>query len=219
MRRRPRLTEAERLSIANERAEGVPLQLLADRYGVSRMSIYNVLNRDLGQQVGDRPSSRIIGVRLSERELTGFDAALARRGITHRPDAMRCLMQAADKLLQPDGAMNDRLGEMNAELKRVGSNVNLIARALNEARLRGEPAAFTEDSQGTMRELVGLVLGMAGEIQVMWSARLDTLGQEVDRALASLASGDVGGWGTVQGEAGEQGEAGCESRCVHLAPR
>ena len=88
---RRRLTETERLSIAREWAEGVPAQALAERYGVSRMSIYNAVNRGKArQETGNRPL-RMLGVRLSERELMGFDAALTRRGITRRQDAMRRL--------------------------------------------------------------------------------------------------------------------------------
>jgi hypothetical protein len=40
-------------------------------------------------------------MRVTDRDLRGFDAALARRGIAHGSDALRCLILAADDILRP----------------------------------------------------------------------------------------------------------------------
>ncbi|SER05044.1 hypothetical protein [Thalassovita taeanensis] len=102
MSRGRRLTETECLSITRERSRGVAAAELAARYDVSLKSIYNAANHASERQVANASRSRVVGIRVSERDLKGFDAALGRRGIAHRSDAMRRLMLAADDILRPD---------------------------------------------------------------------------------------------------------------------
>ena len=157
MSRNRRLTENERLGIARERAEGVPVQAPAARHGVSRVSIYNAVHHGSERQAANRSRSRVIGIRVSDRDLQGFDTALARRGIVHRSDALRCLMLAADDLLRPDAAMTEELRAMSAALNRAGNNVNQVARWLNEAKLKGKPLLYGAKSHAGIRDLAGLV--------------------------------------------------------------
>jgi len=187
MPRARRLTENERLSIAKARAEGVSVRELATRYGVSRVSIYNASTHGTERQEANVSRSRVIGIRVSARDLRGFDAALGRRGIAHRSDAMRRLMLAADDILRPDEDMTEELRRMSAALNRIGNNVNQVARRLNEAKVRGERPPYTAASHAEIRELAGLVFDMADQIQEMFRARRRALDLDVTKALAGLA--------------------------------
>jgi hypothetical protein len=186
MPRARRLTENERLSIAKARAEGIPVRELATRYGVSRVSIYNASNHGTERQEANASRSRVIGIRVSSRDLRGFDAALGRRGIAHRSDAMRRLMLAADDILRPDEEMTEELRTMSAALNRVGNNVNQIARRLNEAKLKGERLPYTPASHAEISDLAMLVFDLADQIQEMFRARRRVLDLEVTKALAGL---------------------------------
>ncbi|OAN71702.1 hypothetical protein A8B83_11460 [Rhodobacteraceae bacterium EhC02] len=188
MPRARRLTEKERLSIAKAHAEGVPVRELATRYGVSRVSIYNASNHGTERQEANASRSRVIGIRVSARDLRGFDAVLGRRGIAHRSDAMRRLMLAADNILRPDEVMAEELRTMSAALNRVGNNVNQVARRLNEAKVRGELPPYTAASHAEIRELAGLVFDMADQIQQLFRARRRALDLDVTNALAGLAT-------------------------------
>jgi hypothetical protein len=187
MSRGRRLTETERLSIAEERLQGVAASDLATRYGVSLKSVYNAANHAVDRQSANGSRPKVIGVRVSTRELQRFDAALARRGIAHRSDAIRCLMLAADDLLRPDEHMMDELRGISAALNRVGNNVNQVARRLNEAKLKGERLPYTPASHAEIRDLAVLVFDMADQIQEMFRARRRELDLEVTKALAGLA--------------------------------
>ena len=187
MPRARRLTETERLSIAKARAEGVPVRELATRFGVSRVSIYNASNHGTERQEANVSRSRVIGIRVSARDLRGFDAALGRRGIAHRSDAMRRLMLAADDILRPDEEMTEELRTMSAALNRVGNNVNQVARRLNEAKVRGERPPYTAASHAEFRELAGLIFDMADQIQQLFRGRRRALNLDVTKALAGLA--------------------------------
>jgi len=188
MPRARRLTEIERLSIAKERAAGVAVQELAARYGISRVSIYNAANHGKERQEANASRSRVVGIRVSDRDLHGFDAALSRLGIAHRSDAMRRLMLAASDILRPDDTMTEELRSMSAALNRVGNNVNQVARRLNEAKVRGERPPYTAANHAEIRELAGLVLDMADQIQELFRARRRALDLDVTKALAGLIS-------------------------------
>ena len=187
MSRGRRLTETERLNIAQERLQGVAAGDLATRYGVSLKSVYNAANHAADRQTANGSRPKVIGVRVSPKELQRFDAALARHGVLHRSDALRCLILAADDILRPDEGMTDELRGLSAALNRVGNNVNQVARRLNEAKLKGERLPYTPASHAEIRDLAVLVFDMADQIQEMFRGRRRALDIEVTKALAGLA--------------------------------
>ncbi len=187
MSRGRRLTETERLNIAQERLQGVAAGDLATRYGVSLKSVYNAANHAADRQTANGSRPKVIGVRVSPKELQRFDAALARHGVVHRSDALRCLILAADDILRPDEGMTDELRGLSAALNRVGNNVNQVARRLNEAKIKGERLPYTAASHAEIRDLAVLVFDMADQIQEMFRGRRRALDLEVTKALVGLA--------------------------------
>ena len=181
-----RLTDQERRQIVRERAKGVAVRDLAIALKVSPKTVYNVLNHGRSAVSANDSRTRVLTMRVTERDLRGFDAALSRRGIAHRSDAMRCLMLATDDLLRPDEGMTEELRALSAALNRVGNNVNQIARRLNEAKLKGERLPYTAASHAEIRDLAVLVFELADQIQEMFRARRRVLDLEVTRALAGL---------------------------------
>lgn len=187
MSRGRRLTETERLNIAQERLQGVAAGDLATRYGVSLKSVYNAANHAADRQTANGSRPKVIGVRVSPKELQRFDAALARHGVVYRSDALRCLILAADDILRPDEGMTDELRGLSAALNRVGNNVNQVARRLNEAKIKGERLPYTAASHAEIRDLAVLVFDMADQIQEMFRGRRRVLDLEVTKALVGLA--------------------------------
>jgi hypothetical protein len=181
-----RLTDQERRQIVRERAKGVSVSAISAALKVSPKTVYNVLSRGRSAVSANDSRTRVLTMRVTDRDLRGFDAVLARRGIAHRSDAMRCLMLAADDLLRPDEGMTDELRGMSASLNRVGNNVNQVARRLNEAKLKGERLPYTPASHAEIRDLAVLVFDMADQIQEMLRVRRRTLDLEVSKALAGL---------------------------------
>lgn len=182
-----RLTDQERRQIVRERAKGVAVRDLAAALKVTPKTVYNVLGRGRSAVSANDSRTRVLTMRVTDRDLRGFDAALARRGIAHRSDAMRCLMLAADDLLRPDHDMTDELKGMSAALNRVGNNVNQVARRLNEAKLKGERPPYNAASHAEIRDLAVFVFDMADQIHEMFRARRRALDLEVSKALAGLA--------------------------------
>ena len=188
-----RLTDEERSKIVRERAKGVPASDLAVRFRVSPKTIYNVLSHGRSVKSANGSRSRVLTMRVSEADLRRFDAALSRRGIAHRSDAMRRLMLAAEGVFLPDDEMCDELRNLGAALNRVGNNVNQIARRLNEAKVRGERLSYPASSHRDVRALAGLVFDLADQVQEMSRARRSLLDLEISSALAGLAARDANG--------------------------
>jgi len=186
MRHHRKLTDDERRKIIAARARGTPAALLADRFDVSTRTIYNTLSRAKGAR--PRPTTTI-STRLSSRQLAGFQAALARRGITDQPAALRRLMDAADILLRPaDPVVLDHLQAWGAQVSNEGAAVNHIARKLNEAKLRGRPLPFTDDDLTTIRTFARGLAEFAEEFRILWGEQLAAKTREVDKALEGLAA-------------------------------
>jgi hypothetical protein len=182
-----RLTDRERRQIVRERAKGVSVRELAIALKVSPKTVYNVLRHGRSAVSANGSRTRVLTMRVTDRDLQSFDAALARRGIANRSDAMRRLMLAADDILRPDDATAEELRSMSAALNRVGNNVNQVARRLNEARLKGERLPYTTSNHAEIRELAGLVFDMADQIQELFRARRRSLDLQVTQALAGLS--------------------------------
>lgn len=186
MRHNRKLTDDERRQIIAARAGGTSAAVLAHRFGVSTRTIYNTLSRAKGPR---HALTRTISTRLSARQLTGFQAALERRGITDQPAALRRLFRAADILLRPvDPIVLDHLQAWGALVATEGAAINHIARKLNEAKLRGRPIPFTDDDMTTIRTFAGGLVEFAEEFRMLWQAEMAAKTREVDKALEGLGA-------------------------------
>jgi transposase-like protein len=189
MRHHRKLTDEERRQIIQARAGGASAANLARRFGVSPRTIYNTLNR--AQAAGPTPiRTRTVTTRVSDRDLTGFMAALAKRGITDRAAALRRLMETADKILMtPDPATAAMLNGWTAEIQTRGTAINLIARKLNEARLIGRSLPYSVDDEAAIRALMAFTFALIADFQGLWGARREAISREVDEALSGLKAG------------------------------
>ena len=186
MRHHRKLTNDERRQIIEAHAGGTSVAALARRFGVSSRTIYNTLIRAKGPCPGPTTT---ISTRLSARQLAGFQAALARRGINDQPAALRRLMGAADTLLRPaDPVVRDHLQAWGAQVATDGAAVNHIARKLNEAKLRGRPLPFTDDDMTTIRTFAGRLVECTEAFRILWEAQAAAKTRDVDKALEGLAA-------------------------------
>ncbi|WFE73310.1 helix-turn-helix domain-containing protein [Roseinatronobacter sp. S2] len=193
MRHHRKLTDEERRQIIEARGEGIPAVELARRFGVTPRTIYNTLNRAKAPRAARPARTKTVTMRVSDRDLTGFMTALAGRGITDRPAAMRRLIGTADKILMgPDPAMVARLNGWTAEIQTRGAAINQIARKLNEAKLRGHPLPYTDKDEAVMRAMMGLMVTFTTDFRALWGAKLEAMSQEVDEALSGLEAKRLG---------------------------
>ena len=129
--RHKRLTQNQRFAIVRKRAEGVPIEDLAREFGVTTRSIFYTLKADQSRKLNARVRSELVNVRLTPKELAGFDAVLTRHDITSRAEGLRRLIHASNDLFVPDDELANQMQGLSASLNRTGNNINQIAQRLN----------------------------------------------------------------------------------------
>jgi len=80
-------------------------------------------------------SGKAVTVRLSPEELEALARLQARMGAGSRSDALRSVLRASVGLLEFPPEEAAKLGEIKAELHKIGVNVNQIALAANRGRV------------------------------------------------------------------------------------
>lgn len=208
--RRRHLTAEERAAIARERAQGVQVQELARRWGVSRQAIHATLRRlSEGSSEGGQGEARdgartgaraeptplarrspTLSVRARTEEIEALDAAAARRGLS-RPEAMRRLVRDAGALLAPDRAGAAHLADLSRQVREVGVRLNRTAKACNEAQWRRQPIPYTAADHAQTWQAIELVFDTVRQVQAWALAHRAQLDVVVEAALG----GDKGGGG------------------------
>ena len=118
--------------------------------------------------------SRVVKTRMSEDEYTDFAARLAPYGVSQSEFIRRAIRGASIRPVVTVSPVNDELlsaiGKLTAEYGRIGSNLNQIARTLNEwhspyPQLAGEVRAVASDLAALKFEVLEKVGEAVGNVQ------------------------------------------------------
>ena len=189
MSRSKRLTDADRMEIVREAAEGVSTSVLAERFGVSVRAIQYTLKADAERQTDAAIPVSAVSVKVTAAELEAFDAVLAKAGIESRAEGLRRLIQAAGGVFVPDAQMAAEMARYRASLHEVGNGVAQIAKQMTQANRRGQGAGseFTELRLAQMRGLARFILDSADEIDLLLRRRRDAMQLQATVALREFA--------------------------------
>lgn len=189
MSRSKRLSDAERMEIVREAAEGVSTSTLAERFGVSSRAIQYTLKADAERQTDAAIPVSAVSVKVTAGELAALDAVLAAAGIESRAEGLRRLIQAAGGVFVPDAQLAAEMARYRASLHEVGNGVAQIAKQMTLANRRGQGAGpeFTELRLAQMRGLARFILDAADEIDLVIRRRRDAMQLEATAALREFA--------------------------------
>src|SRR6056297_3174477 len=146
MSRSKRLTDADRMEIVREAAEGVSTSVLAERFGVSVRAIQYTLKADAERQTDAAIPVSAVSVKVTAAELAALDEVLAKAGIESRAEGLRRLIQAAGGVFVPDAQMAAEMARYRASLHEVGNGVAQIAKQMTRANRQGPGAARVPSS-------------------------------------------------------------------------
>ena len=189
MTRTKRLTEAERMEIVREAAEGVVSSELAARFGVTPRAIQYTLKADADRQRDATVATAAVTVKLTPEELAALDEVLAAAGIETRTEGLRRLIQAAGGTFVPDARLAGEMARYRASLHEVGNGVVQIAKQMREANRTGHGAGpeFTELRLAQIRGLARFILDSADEIDLLLRRRRDGMRLSATVALREFA--------------------------------
>ena len=189
MSRSKRLTDADRMEILREAAEGVSTSELAARFGVTPRAIQYTLKSDRERQRDACVPILAISVKLTSEQMAALDEVLAGAGIETRAEGLRRLIQAADGVDVPDANLAAEMVRYRASLHEVGNGVAQIAKQMRKANLEGQGAGigFSELQLAQMRGLARFILDSADEIDLLVRRRRDAMQLEATAALREFA--------------------------------
>ena len=189
MSRSKRLTDAQRMEIVREAADGVPTSVLAERFGVTPRAVQYTVKSDAERQRDTAVPVMAVSVKVTPEEMAAFDAVLASAGIETRSEGLRRLMQAASGTFVADTSLAAEMARYRASLNDVGNGVAQIAKQMQKANRvgHGTGAEFSELRLAQMRGLARFILDSADEIDLLVRRRRDAMQLEATAALREFA--------------------------------
>lgn len=189
MSRSKRLTDAQRMEIVREAADGVSTSVLAKRFGVTPRAVQYTLKSDDQRQRDTAVPVLAVSVKVTPDEMAAFDAVLASAGIETRSEGLRRLMQAAGGTFVADTSLAAEMARYRASLNDVGNGVARIAKQMQKANREGQGtgAEFSELRLAQMRGLARFILDSADEIDLLVRRRRDAMQLKATAALKEFA--------------------------------
>lgn len=189
MSRSKRLTNAQRMEIVREAANGVSTSVLAERFGVTPRAVQYTVKSDEERQRDTAVPVLAVSVKVTPEEMAGFDAVLASAGIETRSGGLRRLMQAAGGTFVADTQLAAEMARYRASLNEIGNGVAQIAKQMQKANRAGQGsgAEFSELRLAQMRGLARFILDSADEIDLLVRRRRDAMQLTATAALREFA--------------------------------
>ena len=189
MSRSKRLTDAERMEIVREAADGVSTSVLAERFEVTPRAVQYTVKSDEERQRDTAVPVLAVSVKVTSDEMAAFDAVLASAGIETRSEGLRRLMQAAGGTFVADAQLAAEMARYRASLNEVGNGVAQIAKQMQKANRAGQGTGpeFSELRLAQMRGLARFILDSADEIDLLVRRRRDAMQMDATAALGEFA--------------------------------
>lgn len=148
-----RLTASERSKVARAKAAGASTKELAAQYGVSEQTIRNIARRVRSERETAKVESAIVAARVPVQDIQAFDAAVGRLGIKDKSTALRAFIRWPGGFFHVDENTDVTIRAMLLELTRLGTNLNQIARRLNDPRLGPAERGLSAQEKAELRVL------------------------------------------------------------------
>ncbi|WP_439150415.1 transposase [Sulfitobacter sp.] len=193
MSRSKRLTDAQRMEIVREAANGVSTSILAARFGVTPRAVQYTVKSDAERQRDTAVPVLAVSVKVTTEEMEAFDAVLASAGIEARSEGLRRLMQAAGGTFVADAQLAAEMARYRVSLNEVGNGVAQIAKQMQKANRTGQGATggtsaeYSELRLAQMRGLARFILDSADEIDLLVRRRRDAIQLTATAALREFA--------------------------------
>ncbi|WP_138925354.1 helix-turn-helix domain-containing protein [Sulfitobacter sp. BSw21498] len=189
MSRSKRLTDAQRMEIVREAADGVSTSVLAERFGVTPRTVQYTVKSDAERQRDTSVPVLAVSVKVTSEEMEAFDGVLASAGIETRSEGLRRLMQAAGGTFVADAQLAAEMARYRASLNEVGNGVAQIAKQMQKANRAGQGTGpeFSELRLAQMRGLARFILDSADEIDLLVRRRRDAMQLTATAALREFA--------------------------------
>jgi predicted transcriptional regulator len=163
---------------------GVAIAKIARNRGVSRMTVYRIIERDTPNSAGAQKGVRVY-TRLADEDLDALKKLASDRGETVAAISRRVLRRASG-FFDADREVSAAALQLTKELKKIGQNLNQVVYQINrEAALQGRASPNTKHLE-SIRLMQTTVLGKADEVNKLLvragRKQLTTVAELLDKA-------------------------------------
>lgn len=151
--RKRRLSAEQRAQVARARASGAGTKELAEQYGVSEQTIRNIAKRVQVERETARTATAMVAARVPVQDIRAFEAAIGRLRVKDKSTALRAFIRWPAGFFHPDEDAEAAIRAMLLELTRLGTNINQIARRLNDPRLAPGERSLSAKEKDELRAL------------------------------------------------------------------
>lgn len=137
-----RLTGEQRDALLSQRRKGVRTKELAQRFGISERAVRMAMAAEKQRKITVQQKDTTIAVRIDTEAVMSFDAVISRLDFRSRSEAFRRMIYGASGFFAPDEHLSEEVRRAVAELAKVGTNINQIARRLNQAAEMSNTGVF-----------------------------------------------------------------------------
>lgn len=183
--RKPRLSQKQQASVIAEKRKGAGTKALAERFGVSEVTIRRVV-RDAGiARVEAKTDTAMVSVRVPRADTRAFEATISGLGFEQKSDALRAFVRHPAGFLTPDDDLAEALRGLDRAFVAIGTNVNQIARRLNDFQLHPKDRKLTKAEGALLKELRDELKAARTQISVLKGDKA----RERDAAFRAIVSG------------------------------
>lgn len=183
--RKPRLSQKQQAKVIAEKRKGAGTKALAERFGVSEVTIRRIV-RDAGiARVEAKTDTAMVSVRVPRADIRAFEAAISRLGIEQKSDALRAFVRHPAGFLTPEDDLAAALRGLDRAFVAIGTNVNQIARRLNDFQLHPKDRKLTKAESALLKELRDELKAAREQISVLKGKQA----RERDAAFRAIVSG------------------------------
>lgn len=186
-----RLTGEQRLALIAQRRKGVGTKELAQKFGISDRAVRFALAAEKQRKITAQQKDTTIAVRIDGDAVQSFDTVILRLDFRSRSEALRRMIYGAAGFFSPDEQLADEVRRAVAELAKVGTNVNQIARRLNQAAMVGSHGTVSRAELEEVRQVATLVQDLRTDLLAVINRRRRQL-EDVLRDVLGDEAGDEG---------------------------
>ena len=183
--RKRRLSAEQRAQVARARAGGAGTKELAERYEVSEQTIRNIAKRVRAERETARVETAMVTARVPVQDIRAFEAALEGLGVKDKSTALRAFVRWPGGFFYADADTEAAIRALLLELTRVGTNINQIARRLNDPQLAPGKRGLSAREKGELRVLREAMSGADATLRTLAGDRA----RRGDLAFSAVLSG------------------------------
>jgi DNA-binding transcriptional MerR regulator len=183
--RKPRLSQKQQAAVIAQKRKGAGTKALAERFGVSEVTIRRVV-RDAGvARVEAKTDTAMVSVRVPRTDIRAFEATISKLGFEQKSDALRAFVRHPAGFLTPDDELVAALRGLDRAFVAIGTNVNQIARRLNDFQLHPKDRKLTQTDAALLKELRDDLKAARAQISVLKGNKA----RDRDAAFRAIVSG------------------------------